>query len=201
MFWKKSAKPSDLTISGKFSLGGAHASTSSVTASSIEVSKAGAHTFAPVNSDGSLHEGGRVSSQEGAQHGSSPRGAYCSPLFGSDPGQSKEHLARRDGVARYVVPKGYKVASSTFVQGLVRVDGELGGRGVAATAIEISAGGVVSAPIEAGSLRVAGQLTTSADVRGCVEVFASAVVSGPIVSAELVVEPGARVASCRLDVG
>jgi cytoskeletal protein CcmA (bactofilin family) len=196
MFWKKSAKPSDLTISGKFHLGGPHVSTESTSAVDPGASKAGTVPFIPSNSDGTLRESGRDIS-----HGSSQNGASQFPLSSVTPVRARESVARRDGGARYVVPKGYKVSSSTFVQGLVRVDGELGGRAVAATAVEISAGGVVSAPLEANSLYVAGQLTASAEVRGCIEVLSSAEVSGPMVSAELVVEPGARVASSRLQVG
>jgi cytoskeletal protein CcmA (bactofilin family) len=196
MFWKKSAKPSDLTISGKFHLGGPDESPSLASEVKTEGGQGGSPSFTPSNSDRASQEGAGVSLKESLQS-SVPHLS----LSGSPSTWSTENVLRRGAVARYVVPKGYKVTSSTFVQGLVRVEGELAGRGVAANAVEISACGVVSAPLEAGSLKIAGQLNAPADVRGCIEVLTSAVVSGQIVSAELVVEPGAKVASSRLQVG
>lgn len=195
MFWKKSAKSSDLTISGKFSLG--NVAPSSATSSPLKtgVLQSGVQPLVPSNSDFSQLDAAPGASHENGQG----RGASASiPTSSLRP---KAHISAKGGAATYVVPKGYKIASATFVQGLVRVDGELGGRSVAASAIEISAGGAVSAPLEAGFLKVAGQLNAPAEVRGCVELLASAVVTGPVVSAELAVEPGAYVAASRLQVG
>ena len=200
MFWKKSAKAIDSRSSGVFSLGAAAVSSDQTNGgrSAVEVGDGAAlggssGMRAPVNVDLVQSHQGAV----GARGGIGGESQSWSLL----PGEGAKSELSNQPKASFIIPKGYKVSSTTFVAGIIRVDGELSGRSVSASEVVVSSGGELSAPFEGESLVNFGVVSAPVEVSGVADLRASSVVEAPLRAGQLLVERGARILKSKLTVG
>lgn len=193
MFWKKSTKPVEPKISGKFSLG-----TDAVNTDVPPVGSKNPDSLSPVGFGDPVKVASTPSDRAAtlANNRVSGGDAWSRVLGGGETVRASSH----DRV-RYVVPRGYTISSTTFVSESVRIDGELSGKALSASEVVVSSGGRLSAPFEGRSIVSYGEISAPVDVAEIADLRSGTIVSAPVRAGQLHVEQGVRLLGAKLRIG